>query len=237
MLHLFVYSSHWKKKNIKRWGKKDIINQPLYTLLYLFSLSNPKQAFLYIIYYTALFILLPLLILLLEILIFFPLSRLEGNTKECSNYCTIALISHTGKVMLKILQTMLQQYGSQELPDIQAGFRKGRATRDQIANIRWIIKKQESSRKISTSALLTMAKPLTVWITTNWKILQEMGLPDHLTCLPEKSVCRSRSNNQNWTWNNRLVPNWDRSTSRQIGSAMITQLPCTGHMTDHALIT
>ena len=70
-----------------------------------------------------------------------------------------------------------------ELPDAQAGFRKGRRTRDQIANIRWIIKKQESSRKTSISALLSMPKPLIMWITTNWKILKEMGIPDHLTCL------------------------------------------------------
>ena len=72
---------------------------------------------------------------------------------------------------------------NQELPDVQAGFRKGRGTRDQIANICWIIKKAESSRKRSISALLNMPKPLTVWITTNWKILKEMGMPDHLTCL------------------------------------------------------
>ena len=71
------------------------------------------------------------------------------------------------KAMLKILQTRLQQYVTHELPDVQAGFRKGRRTRDQIANIRWIVKKQESSRKASSSALLTMPKPLTVWITTN----------------------------------------------------------------------
>ena len=69
--------------------------------------------------------------------------------------------------MLKILQARLQQYMNHELPDVQAGFRKGRGTRDQIANIRWIIEKQESSTKTSTSALLTMTKPLTVWITTN----------------------------------------------------------------------
>ena len=91
----------------------------------------------------------------------------KGNGKECSNYHTIALISHTSKVMLKILQDRLQQYVNQELPDVQAGFRKGRGTRDQIANIRWIIKKQERSRKTSISALLTMPKPLTMWITTN----------------------------------------------------------------------
>ena len=78
------------------------------------------------------------------------------------------LISHASKVMLKILQAQLQQYMNRELPDVQAGFRKGRGTRDQIANIRWIIKKQENSRKTSISALLTMPKPFTVWITINW---------------------------------------------------------------------
>ena len=83
------------------------------------------------------------------------------------NYRTIALISHTSKVMLKILQARLQQYVNHELPDVQAGFRKGRGTRDQIAKIHWIIEKQESSRKTSISALLTMPKPLTVWITIN----------------------------------------------------------------------
>ena len=91
----------------------------------------------------------------------------EFNAKECSNYCIIALISHASKVMLKILQARLQQYVNRELPDVQAGFKKGRGTRDQIANICWIMKKQESSRKTSISALLTMPKPLTVWITIN----------------------------------------------------------------------
>ena len=98
--------------------------------------------------------------------VFNPISK-KGNAKECSNYCTIALISHTNKVMLKILQTRLQQYMNRERTDVQAGFRKVRGTRDQIANIRWIIKKQESSRKTSISALLTMPKSLTVWITIN----------------------------------------------------------------------
>ena len=86
----------------------------------------------------------------------------KGNVKECSNCHTIALISHARKVMLKILQARLQQYMNYELPDVQAGFRKGRGTTDQIANIHWMIEKQESSRKTSTSALLTMPKPLTV---------------------------------------------------------------------------
>ena len=85
--------------------------------------------------------------------------------------------------MLKILQARLQQYMHRELPDVQAGFRKGRGTRDQIAKIRWIIEKQESSRKTSASALLTTPKPVTVWITTNCGKFLEMGIPDHLTCL------------------------------------------------------
>ena len=75
---------------------------------------------------------------------------------------------HASKVMLKVLQGRLQQYVNCELPDVQAGFRKGRGTRDQIANIHWIMEKQESSRKTSISALLTMPKPLTVWITRNY---------------------------------------------------------------------
>ena len=91
----------------------------------------------------------------------------KGNAKECSNYRTIALISHASKVMLKILQAWLQQYVNHEFPDLQAGFRKDRGTRDQIANIHWIIEKARCSRKTSISALLTMPKPLTVWITAN----------------------------------------------------------------------
>ena len=98
--------------------------------------------------------------------VFIPIPK-KGNAKECSSYCTITLISHTSKVMLKILQARLQQFVNHELPDVQAEFRKGRGTRDQIANIHWIIKKQESSRETTISALLTMPKPLTVWITTN----------------------------------------------------------------------
>ena len=98
--------------------------------------------------------------------VFIPIPK-KGYAKECSNYCTIALISHASKVMLKILQARLQQYVNHELPDVQAGFRKGRGTRDQIANIHWIIEKQKSFRKTSISAFLTMPKPLTVWITIN----------------------------------------------------------------------
>ena len=97
--------------------------------------------------------------------VFIPIPK-KGNAKECSNYRTIALISHTSKVKLKILQARLQQYVNCELPDVQVGFRKGRGTRDQIANIRWIIEKAREFPKKSTSALLTTPKSLTVWITT-----------------------------------------------------------------------
>ena len=96
---------------------------------------------------------------------------------------TSALISHAIKVIHKILQARLQQYVNCEFPDVQAEFRKGRGTRDEIVNICLIIEKQESSRKTPTFVLLTMPKPLTVWITANWKILKEMGIPDHVTCL------------------------------------------------------
>ena len=85
--------------------------------------------------------------------------------------------------MLKILQARLQQYMNHKLPDVQAGFRKVRGTTDQMANILWISNKQGNSRKISTSVSWTMLKPLTVWITSLWKILKEVEVPDHLTCL------------------------------------------------------
>ena len=97
--------------------------------------------------------------------IFIPIPK-KGNAKECSNYRTFALISHASEVMLKILEARLQQYVNRELPDVQACFRKGRGTRDQIANTCWIIKKERGFQKTS-NALLTMPKPLTVWITIN----------------------------------------------------------------------
>ena len=99
----------------------------------------------------------------LEKVIFIPIPK-KGNAKECSNYHTIALISHASKVMLKTLQARLQQYVNHELPDVQADFRKGRGTRDQIANICWIMEKAREFQKTFISALLTMPKPLTVWI-------------------------------------------------------------------------
>ena len=96
--------------------------------------------------------------------VYIPIPK-KGNAKECSNYRTIALISHASKLMLNILQARLQQYVKRELPAVQAGFRKGKGTRDQIANIHWIIEKAREYQKNIYSALLTMPKPLTVWIT------------------------------------------------------------------------
>ena len=98
--------------------------------------------------------------------LFIPIPK-KGNAKECSNYCTIALISDASKVILKILQARLQQYMNCELPDVQVGFRKGRGTKIKLPSSAGSLKKQESSRKEFTSALLTMPKPLTVWITIN----------------------------------------------------------------------
>ena len=98
--------------------------------------------------------------------VFIPIPN-KGNAKECSNYCTIALISHASKEMLKILQARLQKYVNCELPDVQTGFRKGRGNRDQLPISSTSSKSERVSRKTSFSALLTMPKPLTVWITIN----------------------------------------------------------------------
>ena len=115
--------------------------------------------------------------------IFFPIPK-KGNAKECSNYHTVALSSQTSKVMLKILQARLQQYVNREFPDVQAGYRKGRGTRDQIVNIHWIIEKAREFQKKPTSASLTNAKAFDcVDHNKLWKILQEMRIPDHLACL------------------------------------------------------
>ena len=107
----------------------------------------------------------------------------KGNVKERSNYCTIALISQASKVMYRILQARLQQYVNHELPDVQAGFSKGEEPEVKLPTSAGSLIKQENSRKISASALSIMLKPFTVWITTNWKIIKEMGIPNHLTCL------------------------------------------------------
>uniref|UniRef100_A0A4W2C205 RNA-directed DNA polymerase n=1 Tax=Bos indicus x Bos taurus TaxID=30522 RepID=A0A4W2C205_BOBOX len=115
--------------------------------------------------------------------VFVPIPK-KGNAKECSNYRTIALISHASKVMLKILQARLQQYVNHELPDVQAGFRKGRGTRDQIANICWIMEKAREFQKNIYFCFIDYAKAFDcVDHNKLWTILKEMGIPDHLTCL------------------------------------------------------
>ena len=107
----------------------------------------------------------------------------KGNVKECSNYHIIAFISHASKVMLKILQTRLQQYMNCELPDVQAGFRKGRGTRDQIANIHWIVEKAREFQK-NIFCFIDYAKTFDCVDHNNlWKILPEVGIPDYLICL------------------------------------------------------
>ena len=144
--------------------------------------------------------------------VFIPIPK-KGNAKECSNYRTIALISHASKVMLKILQARLQQYMNHELPDVQAGFRKGRGSRDQIANICGSSKRQESSIK---TLLLLYRLPQSLWLCDCyklWKIIKEMRLPDHLTCLlrnryagQEATVITGHGTTDFW--------NRERSTSR-----------------------
>ena len=111
---------------------------------------------------------------------FIPILK-KGSAEECSNYCTIALISHASKVMFKILQARFQQYMNREIPDVQAGFRKGRGTRDQIANIHWIL---EKAREFQNNCFTDYAKAFDcVDHNKMWKILKEMGIPDRLTCL------------------------------------------------------
>ena len=115
--------------------------------------------------------------------VFIPIPK-KGNAKECSDYCTIAFILHASKATLKFLQARLQQYVNRELPDVQAGFRKGRGTRDQIANIHWIIQKAREFKKNIYFCFTDYAKAFdSVDHNKLWKILQEMSIPDHLTCL------------------------------------------------------
>ena len=119
----------------------------------------------------------------LERSVFIPIPK-KCNAKECSNYCTIALISHASKVTLKILQARLQQYMNCELPHVQAGFRKGRGTRDQIANIHWIIEKASEFQKNIYFCFIDYAKAFDcVDHNKRWKILKEMGILDPLICL------------------------------------------------------
>ena len=139
-------------------------------------------------------------------------SNPKGSAKECSNYCTIALISHGSKVILKILQARLQQYVNCELPDVQAGFRKGRGTRDQISNTQWIIRTERVPEK---HLLLLYWLRQSLWLCGSLqtgKFFQKWEY--QTTWLASWEICIQVKKQQNWTWNNRLVPNQERSTSR-----------------------
>ena len=152
----------------------------------------------------------------------------KSNAKECSNYCTIALISHASKVMFKILQARLQQCVNQELPHVQAGFRKGRRSRYPIANIHWIIEKAREFQKNTTSALLTTIKPLTVWITTNCgKFLKRWKYQTTLSASWE--TCMQVNKQQlepDWMG---LFQNWERSTTRLYIVTLLFKLICRVH--------
>ena len=116
--------------------------------------------------------------------VFIPIPK-KGNAKECSNYCTILFISHASKVMLKILQARVQQYVNHEIPDVQAVFRKGRGTRDQIANICWITEKAREFQKNIYFCFIDYTKAFDcVDHSKLWEMLEEMEIPDHHTCLP-----------------------------------------------------
>ena len=145
--------------------------------------------------------------------VFIPIPK-KGNAKECSNYRTIVLISHASKVMLKILQARLQQYVNRELPDVQAGFIKGRGTRDQIANIRWIIKKARQFQKNIYFCFTDYAKAFEHMDHNRlWKILKDIRIPDHLICLL-RNLYAGQEATVRTGHGTRVVPNWERSTSR-----------------------
>ena len=138
----------------------------------------------------------------------------KGSTKECANHWTTALISHASKVMLKILHARIQHYANQELPDVQAGFRKGRGTRDQIANMRWITEKAREFQRNIQLCFINYAKAVDcVAHNKMWNALKEMGIPDYLICLlrnlyaGQEATVKTRNRTAN------LVSNWERSTS------------------------
>ena len=134
------------------------------------------------------------------------------NPKECSNYCTIALISHASRIMLKILQARLQQYMNYEIPEVQAGFRKGRGTRDQIASIHWIIKKATEFQKNIYFCFTDYAKAFDcVDHNKLWKILKEVGIPDHLSCLLRNLYASQEATVRT---GHRLVSNQEKNMSR-----------------------
>ena len=143
--------------------------------------------------------------------VFIPVSK-KGNAKECSNYLTIALISHASKVMFKILQAKLQQYMNFQM--FKLDLEKTEGTRDQIANILWIIEKAREFQKNIYFCFIDYAKAFdSVDHNKLWKILKEVGIPDHLTCFLRKQVCRSylyadqKATVRTEIWNNGVVQN------------------------------
>ena len=143
----------------------------------------------------------------------FILNPKKGSAKECSNYGTIVLISHDSKVMIKILQARLQQYMDQELPDVQGGFRKGRKTRDQIANICWIIEKARKFQINIYSCFIDYAKDFDGMDQNKlWKILKQIGIPNHLTCLWE--TCMQVKKQQ-------LEPDMEQWTGSKLGKEYV----------------
>ena len=136
--------------------------------------------------------------------VFIPIPK-QGNAKECSNYCKIVLMSYASNIMLKILQARLQRYIKWELPDVQAGFRKGRGTRDQIVNICWVIKKARVFQKNIYFCFIDYVRAFDC-VSHNklWKILQNMGIPEHLTCLlqnlyaGQEATVRTGHRTRNW---------------------------------------
>ena len=139
--------------------------------------------------------------------VFIPIPK-KGNAKECSDQRTTALISHASQVMLKILQASLQQYVNHEIPDVQAGFRKGRKNRDPNANICWIMEKAREFQKNIYFCSLEYAKAFDCVDHNNlWKILKEMGIPDQLTCLLRNLQAGQEATVRTGHGQNRLVPN------------------------------
>ena len=163
--------------------------------------------------------------------VFIPIPK-KDNAKECPNYHTIVLISHASKVMLKNLQARLQQYVNHELPHVQAGCRKGRRTRDQIANIHWIIEKAGELQKNIYFCFIDYAKAF-LWITTICgKLFKRWGY--QITWPASWEIYMQVKKQQlHWTWNNRLVPNRKRSTSRLYIVTLFIYLICRVHHEKH----
>ena len=156
--------------------------------------------------------------------VFFPISK-KGNVKECSNYQKIVLVSHASNAILKILQSSLQQYVNWEFPDVQDGFRKGRGIRHQIANFHWIIEKARGFQKYICFWFTDFTKAFDCMDHNKvWKTVQEIGIPDHLTCLlrnlcaDQEGIVRTGHKKKK---KKRPVPNWERVHQGHIVTLLI----------------